>query len=168
MTMGDRITVMKDGVIQQVDTPINLYDFPSNKFVASFIGTPPMNFFYGEVRESAEGYIFHGETVEVLLRNEWKEIAEKYVGKKIIFGARPEDIGSEIAEANPNSPTLKAKVEVIEPMGSETFLYLDTGTQSFISRIDAHRKAEVGQEIELKIFMEKAHLFDAETEKLLV
>jgi multiple sugar transport system ATP-binding protein len=168
MTMGDRICVMKDGLIQQVDNPLNLYDFPTNKFVASFIGTPPMNFFEGEIISKEGNLYFKEENFEIPMLEEWKSKLESYVGKKITFGARPEDIGSEQAEKDPSSPGIKAKVEVIEPMGSETYLYMDTGNQSFIARVDAHRKAKVKEDVELKIHMPKAHLFDGETEALIV
>jgi multiple sugar transport system ATP-binding protein len=169
MTMGDRICVMKDGVIQQVDDPLTLYDKPANAFVAGFIGTPPMNFYHGTLIKNGEGKLcFKDDTSEIPMTDEWKEQLESYVDKKIIFGARPEDIGSDQAERDGSMPKIKAKVEVLEPMGSETYLYMNTGSQSFISRVDAHRVAHVGDEIELSIYMPKAHVFDGETEKLIV
>ncbi|OGV32401.1 MAG: glycerol-3-phosphate ABC transporter ATP-binding protein [Lentisphaerae bacterium GWF2_45_14] len=168
MTMGDRICVMKDGLIQQVDDPLTLYDNPANAFVAGFIGTPPMNFFRGMIIARDGKLVFHEETMEIPLLDEWKEKLEPYIDKKIIFGARPEDIGSEQAEKEPNSPKIKAQIEVAEPMGSETYLYLSTGTQSFIARVEAHKKARVGDKIELSIYLPKAHIFDSNTEKLIV
>ncbi len=168
MTMGDRIVVMKDGVIQQVDTPINLYDTPANLFVAGFIGTPPMNFSKGEIVKKNGKLAFHEDTLSFALPDEWQEKLAPYTDKKAVFGARPEDIGSEQAERLPNAPKIKAKLEVMEPMGSETYLYLSTGTQSFIARVDAHRKAEVNEYLELGVYLPKAHVFDAETEKLIV
>ncbi len=168
MTMGDRICVMKDGLIQQVDNPLNLYDNPANVFVAGFIGTPPMNFFRGSLKKEGEKLIFHEENSVVPMPEAWKEKLEPYAGKKIVFGVRPEDIGSDQAEKDPTSPKIKAKVEVIEPMGSETFLYMDTGSQSFIARVDAHRTANVGDEMMLALGMGKAHVFCGETENLIV
>ena len=164
MTMADRIVIMKDGIIQQVDDPLGVYDNPANLFVAGFIGTPPMNSFKGNILKEEEKLFFKDESVEIPLPEEWKEKAEAYVGKKVVFGIRPEDLGSEEAEHFENAPKIRAKVEVVEPMGSETYLYLATGIHSFIARIDSHRKASVGEEIELSINMKKAHLFDAETE----
>ncbi|OGV52848.1 MAG: sugar ABC transporter ATP-binding protein [Lentisphaerae bacterium GWF2_52_8] len=168
MTMGDRICVMKDGLIQQVDTPLNLYDNPMNMFVAGFIGTPPMNFFRGKLVKENGGLFFDGETVKIPMPAEWNSKIEYLTDKNAVFGIRPEDIGSEQAESDPNSPIIKAKVEVIEPMGAETYLFMDTGNQSFIARVDPHRKASVGDQQELKFFMKKAHLFDTATEKLVI
>jgi len=169
MTMGDRICVMKDGLIQQVATPLDLYDKPANVFVAGFIGTPPMNFFKGSLIHREGQYIFRGsENLEIPLADEWKEKIESFVNQEVVFGIRPEDIGSERAELNPASPRVKAKIEVMEPMGAETYLYLDTGnSSSCIARVDAHREADVGDELSLAIYMPKAHLFDAKTEKLI-
>ena len=88
-----------------------------------------------------------------------------YIGKKIIFGVRPEDIGSERAENTGNCPILHARIEVMEPMGAETYLYLDVGADtSCIARIDAHRTTRVGEVLDLAVLMSKAHLFDADTE----
>ena len=171
MTMGDRICVMKDGLIQQVDTPLNIYDYPANTFVAGFIGTPPMNIFKGTIIRHGEAYHFNNSNMDIPLPESWKNHAEKYVSKEILFGLRPEDIGAEIAEQDPNAPKIKAKVEVIEPMGAETYLYLDAATQtgnSCIARVDAHREVKVGQNIELSILLLKAHLFDPESTKILV
>ena len=84
------------------------------------------------------------------------------------FGVRPEDIGAEQAEEDPNMPRVHAKVEVLEPMGSETFVYLNTGENSFIARIDPHKHVFVGQEVDLAVLLPKAHMFDGETEKAIV
>lgn len=168
MTMGDRIVVMKDGLVQQVDEPLNLYDKPVNVFVAGFIGTPPMNFFRGQLIKKDGKLTFKEETVEIPMPEEWKSRLEAYDGKDIVFGIRPEDIGSEQAEKTPGMPSVNANVEVIEPMGAETFLYLNTGTQSFIARVDAHKKAHVNQGLVLKVYMPKAHVFDGVTEKLII
>ncbi len=169
MTMGDRICVMKDGFIQQVDTPLNIYDNPTNMFVAGFIGTPPMNFFKGTV-EKIDGALYFKDntTVSIKLPEDWKEKAETLIGKAAVFGIRPEDIGSDRSEGDPNAPRVNAKIEVMEPMGAETYLYLNTGTQSFIACVEAHRKAAVGDAISLSLAMKKAHLFDAASELRLI
>ena len=170
MTMGDRICVMKDGLIQQVDTPLAIYDHPANIFVAGFIGMPPMNFFKGEVIHREGQFLFKsGDVVEIPLPEEWKDRVGNYVNQPVHFGVRPEDIGSERAEMDVNSPRVKFKIEVLEPMGAETYLYLDTGTgSSCIARVDAHREADVGDELSLALMMSKTHLFDAKTEKIIV
>ncbi|MFA6292108.1 MAG: sn-glycerol-3-phosphate ABC transporter ATP-binding protein UgpC [Victivallales bacterium] len=168
MTMADRIVVMKDGIIQQVDTPLNVYDRPANLFVAGFIGTPPMNCFRGVLIKQDGSLYFKEEAMQIKLPDEWKASIEQFIDKKIVFGVRPEDIGSPEAESKPNASKIKAKVEVVEPMGPETYLYLSTGEQSFISRVDAHRKTSVGDDIELSVLMSKAHVFDQATEKLII
>lgn len=168
MTMGDRIVVMKDGIIQQVDSPINLYDNPNNMFVAGFIGTPPMNFFEGTVVKKDGKLYFKEEFFSIPLPESWKSKAEPLLDKKAVFGARPENIGSKEAENDPNSPVIKANIEVIEPMGSESYLYLDTGAESFIARVEAHRQVAVGETVDLKVSMTKAKLFDGSTEKCLI
>ncbi len=168
MTMADRIVVMKDGLIQQVDTPLNVYDRPANLFVAGFIGTPPMNFFKGVlIRQDGELY-FKESAIQIKLPEEWKDSAGPFIDKKIVFGIRPEDVGSPQAESKLGAPKIKAKVEVVEPMGAETYLYLSTGDQSFISRVDAHRKTSVGDDIELSVLMSKSHIFDQATEKFII
>ena len=168
MTMGDRICVMKDGVIQQVAAPIELYDNPCNKFVAGFIGTPPMNFFDGVLVRKDGKLTFVEPGFQFEIPAAWKERLEPYIDKKMTFGVRPEDIGTEQAEEDPNMPRVHARVEVLEPMGSETFVYLNTGENSFIARIDPHKHVSVGQQINFAVLLPKAHMFDGETEKAIV
>lgn len=117
MTMGDRICVMKDGIIQQVAEPLELYDNPCNKFVAGFIGTPPMNFFDGVITNKDGKLTFVEPGFEFAIPDEWKSRLEPYVDKKVTFGIRPEDLGSDEAEKAPDMPKVKAKIEVVEPMG---------------------------------------------------
>ena len=168
MTMGDRIVVMEGGFIQQVADPITLYDEPVNKFVAGFIGTPPMNFFDGRVEAAGEELVFTAATFSLPLPAEWRDRMAPYAGKEVVFGVRPEDLGSNTAEEVEGAPRIKATVDVTEPMGSETFVYLRTGDQPFISRADSHRSFTVGSEADLAVLMRKAHVFDKETEKVVV
>jgi multiple sugar transport system ATP-binding protein len=165
MTMGERIVVMKDGFIQQVDDPITLYDNPVNKFVASFIGTPPMNFIDGKIEALDGGMYFVVEDgVKLPVYEDHKVALKPYIGKTITLGIRPEDIGS--AEADESAPTIRTKVKVIEPMGAETILYLDVGGTTIISRVDSHKRYTVGEELEFTVIMKKTHLFDVETENV--
>jgi multiple sugar transport system ATP-binding protein len=166
MTMGDRIVVMKDGVIQQVADPLTLYDKPANKFVAGFIGTPPMNFLEGSVSDSGGTLTFANDSVNIALPDSWRERLGS--SKDVIFGFRPEDIGSIQAEQLEGAPCIKATVEVVEPMGSESYVYLNSGSGSFIARVEAHRECVVGSELELPIMIDKAHLFDSTSEQSLV
>jgi len=167
MTMGDRICVMKDGHIQQVADPITLYNSPTNLFVASFIGTPPMNFFHGFIEEKSDGLYFKEETFEIKVLDEWKERLTPFVDKKVTFGIRPEDICWSKA-GDDQFPKIKAEIEVIEPMGAETYLYVNTGVHSFIARVEAQRRFKVGDTIELPFFLPKAHLFCRETENIII
>jgi multiple sugar transport system ATP-binding protein len=168
MTMGDRIVVMKDGVVQQVADPITLYEQPTNKFVAGFIGSPPMNFFEGELVEEGGELQFTDGAVKVGLSGAAKEKLKDYTGKSITFGIRPEDIfDPEFADVNGNAK-FNARVEVKEPMGSETYLYLTTGKSPFIARVDAHTNAEIDEEREFSLAMNKCHFFDPESEACLV
>ncbi len=168
MTMGDRIVVMKDGIIQQVADPITLYDSPANRFVASFIGTPPMNFFEGSIVTESGVMRFKEETFEIPVPEAWRSQLEPYEGKKITFGIRPEDLGSPAAEALPDAPRIKARVDVVEPMGSESYVHINTGHNTFVARVDAHRKFHTGEEVDLACFIDKAHFFDHGSEEVIV
>jgi len=168
MTMGDRIVVMKDGYIQQVDAPTDLYDNPNNIFVASFIGTPPMNFFEGVMLKQDDKIVFDEGTFSLETPEKWNDTLGPYVDKKVVFGVRPEHVGSPTAETMPDLPKIRATVEVIEPMGSESYLYLNTDQNEFIARVDAHRQCRVGGTIDLAVMVEKVHLFDVETTDVIV
>jgi multiple sugar transport system ATP-binding protein len=168
MTMGDRIVVMKDGLIQQVAEPTELYDSPANTFVAGFIGTPPMNFFDGRLVSRDGKLVFEEKAFSVDIPPAWREKLAPYVDKDVIFGNRPENIGSPAAESTPGLPKVKAKLEVVEPMGSETYLYLNTGKHTFIARVDPHRRVNVGDELELAMHLDKAHVFDPVTTNVIV
>jgi multiple sugar transport system ATP-binding protein len=169
MTMGDRIVVMKDGLIHQVDTPISLYDNPSNKFVAGFIGTPPMNFFDGKLEKTNGSYSFIGDNMKVSLNEKMNDALQKYNGKPIIFGIRPEDIRDrdQLTVDDPKH-TVNANVEVVEPIGAESLWYLSTGKHNIIARVDSHAHAEINKMKQLVFDVNKAHLFDPATEKTIV
>ncbi len=166
MTMGQRIVVMKDGVVQQVDNPIQMYDRPVNKFVAGFIGTPQMNFFDGQIRTAGGGLVFEGAGgLCVPVPEEQKPAVAAYGGKPIILGLRPEDIGSASAEQLAGAPHIRALVEVVEPMGSESYVHFRIGGTPFVSRVDAHRKFPIGQLAEPAVFISRAHFFEPQTER---
>ena len=161
MTMGTRICVMKDGIIQQLATPLEIYDNPANVFVAGFIGTPPANLITGEIAIEQDKLVFKSEKCSFPLPDAWKTQVEKLdLKRQVVFGIRPESLGSPEAERDPNAPKIRSKVDVAEPMGAETYLYLDKG---FIARIDPHRSCSPGTEVELAMDQSKAHLFDAES-----
>ncbi len=164
MTMGDRITVMKDGVIQQVAPPMELYDQPVNEFVAGFIGSPPMNFFSGTVEARDNAIFFNEGNFTLRADPRQAERLSAYVGKPVRFGVRPEDL-ADVAHKPESDPQQRftAKVEVVEPMGSEIYLYLTTGAHPLTARVDAHVKVEVDQEITMAVNMPKVHFFDTST-----
>ncbi|MCM8800590.1 MAG: sn-glycerol-3-phosphate ABC transporter ATP-binding protein UgpC [Candidatus Omnitrophica bacterium] len=169
MTMGDRIAVMKDGVIQQVADPITIYDRPANKFVAGFIGSPPMNFMSGRIIKKNSKFYFDEGRIKVKLVESMFETIAPYEGKEIIFGIRSEDIYDKlfVSEVAPEN-IVRVTCEVYEPLGSEVYLYLNTGKHSFVARVGAHDRPKVGEDMELVFDMSKAHFFDKDTEKTIV
>ncbi len=174
MTMATRIVVMKDGLIQQVDTPQNLYDFPANTFVAGFIGTPQMNFIDAKVeKKGADVYVVFG-------RNEIKLPAEKaqdpaladYIGKEVIVGIRPECLKDEpVAISSMPDAVIDAHVDVTELMGAEIYLYVSTDgldphtPQNLIARVSPRAVARTGDDIKLALDVARIHIFDKDTEK---
>lgn len=167
MTMGTRIVVMKDGVIQQVDTPQHIYEHPDNMFVAGFIGSPQMNFIDSKVVEK-NGKVF-AEVKNSLLpvTDEFaKVIKDKgYMNKEVVLGIRPENLHDEERFINEHPDyVIDAKVEVTELMGSETYLYLNIEGADVTAKVDAQSKARAGQTIKLAFDMSKIHMFDKETE----
>ncbi len=169
MTMGDRIVVMKDGVIQQVAEPIELYDNPKNIFVAGFIGSPPMNFFKGVIEKKDGGLWFAeaGTTNRVRVPDHAAGKLADYAGKTVTFGIRPEDVKHTQTGADP-AAAISATVEVVEPMGAEIILYLTTGANSFVARVNPHDKAVVGGKLSATFDMRKCHFFDQTTEATIV
>ncbi|OYD08127.1 ABC transporter ATP-binding protein [Paludifilum halophilum] len=169
MTMGDRIVVMKDGVIQQADTPTEIYQHPANVFVAGFIGSPSMNIIEGRLSEKGHDVCFKGTGLEVKLpAGRGKILKEKgYVEKEVIFGIRPEDIHDEplFLESSPDS-RFTSKVEVAENMGSEMYLYLSGIADKWVTaRVNARTGFTAGSEVELALDMNKIHIFDKESEE---
>jgi len=169
MTMGDRIVVMKDGFIQQIADPIKLYDYPENKFVAGFIGSPPMNFIDAKVVSENNGIWVDAGSFKVKTIDEQAQALQSYIGKNVSFGVRPEHINDiiNVEGANPDH-CAKALVDVIEPMGAETYLYLAIDSHCFIAKVDGHEKCKTGETIDIMFRMEFAHFFDAETELTII
>ncbi|EES49859.1 sn-glycerol-3-phosphate ABC transporter ATP-binding protein UgpC [Clostridium botulinum] len=167
MTMGTRIVVMKDGIIQQVDTPQNIYNNPVNIFVAGFIGSPQMNFIDGKIIEK-EGklYCSFEENNILLPEQQAKELKTKgYVNKEVTFGIRPEhlDDNMEIVKENPSS-IINGKVEVVELMGAESYIYFVASNNNMTARVNGTTNVKTGDSIKLYVESEKIHVFDKENE----
>ena len=167
MTMGDRIVVMKDGFIQQVDTPQNLYSKPVNMFVAGFIGSPQMNFINATLDKDGDKIVakFNGFAINVPAEKNVDKKLDEYVGKDVVIGVRPEDIyDDEESLAKYADGVISAKVEVTELMGAEIFLYLACGDNQITARVDPTSQTQAGEEIKIAINTKNLHVFDKETE----
>jgi multiple sugar transport system ATP-binding protein len=168
MTMATRIAVMKDGILQQVDTPQNLYDHPGNVFTAGFIGSPSMNFFDATLVEQDGKLLIDGGSFKLPVPDSKKVTYLPQKGKKVIFGIRPDDVhAANFAPPGITPAPLKADVDVTELMGNEIFLYLMTGKKQFIARVDPRTHARAGEQIDLIVNMDNMHIFDPQTEKTL-
>ncbi|MCL2343698.1 MAG: sn-glycerol-3-phosphate ABC transporter ATP-binding protein UgpC [Firmicutes bacterium] len=166
MTMGDRISVMKDGFIQQVDTPQNLYDFPCNVFVAGFIGSPQMNFLDGTLEKDTKGYCVNvgGDRLYIDPEKVNAKMAD-YVGKAVKLGVRPEDLkDSPVYLGEHEDSVIETTVEVHELMGSEVYLYLEYHGQRLTARVAPDSRSRTGNTIKIALDNKKIHLFDAESE----
>lgn len=170
MTLGERIVLMKDGLVQQQGEPMKLYDAPANIYVAGFIGSPAMNFFEGEIREGPGETVFDaGHGILFHVSKERFPSAAGFAGKKAVLGIRPEHMSDAGLDAPIEGSTLiKATVDVVEPMGSETLLYLTaTGGKPIIAKVNPDTKATFGAEATIWANPNKIHLFDAESGKKL-
>ncbi len=171
MTMGTRIVVMKDGIIQQVDTPQNIYNNPTNIFVAGFIGSPQMNFLEGVIKEDEKGLlaVFNGNNIRIPEFKATKLKAGGYVNKTVTFGIRPEHLSDkkELVQANPES-VVKGNVEVIELMGAESYIYTKSANTNMNIRVEGTTSLKVGEVADIYLNAERLHVFDKETEFAIV
>jgi len=164
MTLGDRICVMNEGLLQQVAPPLEIYDRPVNRFVAGFIGTPPMNFLEGTLAAEDDRLIFDEGTARVVLPDRLKAMVGDRVGQKATLGVRPENIVPRIAAPDASADCIiTMNVNVVEPLGDDQLLYLGTDRHDIVAKVDSHVPAEVGQQIEIAFDLEHCHVFDAET-----
>lgn len=168
MTLGHRIVLMRDGVVQQVDTPMQLYEQPKNQFVAGFVGSPAMNFIPATLSKDGTGLFVERQGLRLKIPEERALPVESWAGKEVVFGIRPEDIYDKMfSKGSTPENTLEAVVDVYEPMGSEVYLYLTIGDQTLVARVNPHTKAQVGQKIEVVFDMGKMQAFDPSTEQSL-
>jgi len=165
MTMGDRICVMKDGRIMQVAEPMEIYNNPANLFVAGFIGSPPMNFLRGTIQRDGSQLAFvenndAARPIKIILNEKLATKATARLGQPIILGLRPEGI----LDAVNGAATAELRIEVAEPMGAETFLYLTSGAHTVIARVNPNHRFDLGQNLAVAFELAHAHLFDPATE----
>jgi len=166
MTMGDRIVVMNEGVIQQVDTPQNVYDHPVNKYVAGFIGSPAMNFIDCTIVKKDGNLYARTKALSLRIPPDKVKLVESYINKDVILGIRPEHISDtqSVKEYGPET-TFKASVWVVEPLGSEKIVHLKSGDDNIVARLDPHVQLQPGDTAEFTARMDLAHIFDKETEE---
>ncbi|ULH15329.1 ABC transporter ATP-binding protein [Deinococcus sp. KNUC1210] len=161
MTMGSRIVVMRDGIIMQCDTPLNLYDYPRNKFVAGFIGSPSMNFVTGKVQNGQ--FIIGGSPVAP--QGRLSESLKAYEGKDVMMGIRPEHLGlrgmTNLAEG---TNIVRGKVLVVEPLGAQTDFIVEIAGQTVTVKVDGQARIQPGDNVELVIDQRRLHAFDTQTE----
>ena len=170
MTMGDRIVVMEGGLIRQVATPTDLYQRPANRFVAGFIGSPPMNFLKGSIETGHSGLFFRSAEADFRLKVDSKheDALSGYADKDVVMGLRPEDLHENSTHVPVDGKSIQTTVEVVEPLGAETYLYLDLGGRSITSRIQSDTLPRVNEAHVVDAAMAKAHYFDTETDKAIL
>jgi multiple sugar transport system ATP-binding protein len=166
MTMADRIAVMESGILMQLDSPANLYDYPNNLFVAGFIGSPAMNFFTGKLVKDDGKVIVDTGAFHVQVPAEKVDTFAPHVGKPVVFGMRPEDIHNpDFTPPGIIPQAVPGKVEVTELMGNEIFLHLTSGEHSFVARVDPRSRYQMGDDVTLTFNMDNMHVFDQATEQ---
>ena len=165
MTMGSRIAILRDGVLQQLDAPTQVYAHPANMFVAGFIGSPAMNFFHSELHGGSNGELHvRAGGIELPLPAALAAKAKALASREVVLGVRPEDIHDARHSANGHQPTT-VKVDVVEHMGSETYVYLTSGESSFTARMEGDLDAQPGDNLPVIFDANKLHLFDPASEQ---
>ena len=165
MTMGDRIAVMRDGYLQQLDTPEVLYDTPANMFVAGFIGSPAMNFFNVRVEGDGQGVYMVHDAFRIEVPGRMRNEVGQYAGREVVLGTRPENVAV-IPDAEERAANIK--VDVVEPLGNENVIYLLAGDQPFVARVAPECRVNPGQSVAVSFDLDKIHVFDKETENTLL
>ena len=165
MTMASRIAVMNFGILQQLDSPQELYDRPDNLFVAGFIGSPAMNFFSAKLKKDDGRLLVDAEAFVVEVPADKVDVYMSHVDKEVIFGIRPEDIHNpEFSPPGITEQPVPAKVDVTELMGNEIFVYLASGEHTYIARVDPRTRVHMGDDMQVVFNMDNMHIFDLETE----
>ncbi|MDA3906699.1 MAG: sn-glycerol-3-phosphate ABC transporter ATP-binding protein UgpC [Bacteroidales bacterium] len=166
MTMGDRIVVMKDGLINQIDSPMDLYNNPTNKFVAGFIGSPAMNFIDGKIiMETGLFFLSSDKSVKIPLLKEHSEKLEKCINSEVTIGIRPENIS--LSKSEKDDYQITTTLDVVEPMGNETIIYFNIGDNPIIARVQSPEILNINSNYGLYLNLEKLHFFEAGTENVI-
>jgi multiple sugar transport system ATP-binding protein len=166
MTMASRIAVTNKGMLQQLDSPQALYDRPTNIFVAGFIGSPAMNFFPGKIKKDGGKLFVETSGFSVVIPENRAKPYFDYVDKKVVFGIRPEDVKNpQFMPPNIHAEPISCKVDVIELMGNEIFLYMVSGGNNFVARVDPRTSFKAGEDVRVALNMDNFHIFDSETEQ---
>ena len=171
MTLGDRIVIMRDGFIQQIGTPQEVFNHPANLFVAGFIGTPQMNFINGTLEKKGEDVYFNfsGNSIKLPAEKASNPAINDYIGKEVIAGLRPECVHDEpMYLSSLSDSVIDVNVEVTELMGAEIYLYLVTGEQKLIARVSSRSQARAGDTIKVALDVSRIHLFDKDTERAIL
>jgi len=168
MTMASRIAVMNHGVLMQIDSPQNLYDSPNNLFVAGFIGSPAMNFFNAELIQEGEDIIVKTESFAVNVPSDRRAALKDHIGKNVVFGLRPEDIHDpNFAPPAIVAQDIETEVDLTELMGNEIFLFLKSGEEEYVARVDPRTSYKMGDKVTMALNMNNMHIFDKETEQVI-
>jgi multiple sugar transport system ATP-binding protein len=165
MTMGDKIVVLKDGLIQQIGSPLELYNHPKNRFVAAFIGSPPMNIMTAKILEKDGKIIADEGDFQIELEGKIGDLLKSYINKEVLIGVRPEDFVYTTTPKKTNN--IRTHVEVVEPLGAEIHLYVSTQNHQLIVRVAPRFEFHVGDEANFAPDMEKLHFFDLDTEEVI-
>ncbi len=169
MTLGDRIIVMKDGVIQQIGTPTVVYNAPVNKFVASFIGAPPMNFLEGKITQKEGSLYFSEGNFRIRIIESMYNALEEFIDKSVVMGVRSEDIHDKLfVSESPPENIVTVTCEVVEYLGAEVYGHLNTGKHVLVARISLDADPRINQDIDIVFDMSKIHFFDKSNEQIIV
>ena len=163
MTLGDRVVVMKDGVVQQVGEPLELYNQPANKFVAGFIGSPAMNFATVTVTEADGSLIAENSGLRIKLPDEIAQRLRGHIGREVILGVRPEDL-TVASGADLDHPCFDAVIEVVEQLGSEILLDMKVGESIMVASVEPTARVRVADKLRVAMRRSRLHVFDAQTE----
>jgi multiple sugar transport system ATP-binding protein len=166
MTLGNRIAILHQGKLQQVGTPLEVYETPANLFVAAFIGTPPMNFFDATVKDGGTALATSGFGLPVpagLVGS-----LQGKDGRKLVVGARPEHVLPPIRAARGPTVTVSAAVDIAEPLGDEVVVHARTGDDALVFKMDPHQTPAIGSTVEVRLELDSLHLFDGESQQRLV